>query len=98
MRAFGAEYEAAWPVLVALSAAALPMVLNLVLGQAFISTGSIWSRMALDLLLAVTLAASSWWLIPRAGARPGDRERPGLLRHLGRAGVVALETLPEVLP
>jgi O-antigen/teichoic acid export membrane protein len=68
MRIYGAEYEPGWPALVALSAAALPMVLNTVLGQAFISTGSFWWRMALDLLLASTLAAGAWWLIPWGGA------------------------------
>jgi O-antigen/teichoic acid export membrane protein len=44
------------------------MVLNTVLGQTLISTGSMWWRMALDLLLAATLAATAWWLIPWAGA------------------------------
>jgi O-antigen/teichoic acid export membrane protein len=68
MRIYGAEYVAGWPALVALSAAALPMVLNIILGQALVSTGSIWWRMALDGLLAATLAASAWWLIPWAGA------------------------------
>jgi len=68
MRIYGAEYEAGWPALVALSAAALPMVLNIILGQALVSTGSIWWRMALDFLQAATLAISAWWLIPWAGA------------------------------
>jgi O-antigen/teichoic acid export membrane protein len=68
MRIYGPAYVGGWPVLVALSAASLPMVLNTILGQAFISTGSIWCRFALDFLLAATLAATAWWLIPRAGA------------------------------
>ncbi|HMB05842.1 MAG TPA: oligosaccharide flippase family protein [Isosphaeraceae bacterium] len=65
---YGSEYEAGWPVLVVLSVAALPTVLNDILGQAIVSTGSIWCRMALDLLLALTLFVGSWWLIPRGGA------------------------------
>jgi O-antigen/teichoic acid export membrane protein len=68
MRLYGSEYEAGWPVLVVLSIAALPTVLNDILGHAIVSTGSIWCRMALDLLLASTLAVGSWWLIPRGGA------------------------------
>ena len=68
MRVYGAEYAAGWPVLVALALATLPMVLNTILGQAFISTGSIWCRAVLDGLLAATLAATAWWLIPGKGA------------------------------
>src|SRR5208337_3413874 len=64
----GAEYARGWPVLAIVAAGTLPEVLNNVLGQALVSTGAIWRRGAVDLLLAAALLAISWWLVTRQGA------------------------------
>jgi len=68
MRLYGEDYERGWPIVIALALGALPTVLNNVLGQAVISAGSIWCRVAIDLLLAAMLAAGALWLVPRHGA------------------------------
>ncbi|HKI18677.1 MAG TPA: oligosaccharide flippase family protein [Isosphaeraceae bacterium] len=68
MGLYGSEYAQGWPVLAILAAGTLPQVLNNVLGQALVSTGDVWRRGAVDLLLAATLLVIAWWLVPWQGA------------------------------
>lgn len=65
---YGSPYRAGWPILVILAFSAVPEALNNVFGYELISKGRIWARLALDVLLAATLVAFSWWAIPRWGA------------------------------
>jgi O-antigen/teichoic acid export membrane protein len=64
MSAYGSDYQAGRVTLIILSASAVAVVLNNVLGQVLVSLGSIWWRCGLDVALAVLLALSAWWLIP----------------------------------
>jgi O-antigen/teichoic acid export membrane protein len=64
MAAFGDEYRQGGTTLIILSASAVAVVLNNLLGQILVSKGAIMGRLALDVLLAGTLALASWQLIP----------------------------------
>jgi len=64
MSVYGLDFATAWPALAILSASAVFMTLNNVLGQVLVSTGRIWTRFAFDLLLAASLLSTSFWLIP----------------------------------
>ena len=64
MAAFGDEYRQGGTTLIILSASAVAVVLNNLLGQILVSKGAIVGRLALDVLLAGTLALASWQLIP----------------------------------
>ncbi len=86
MALYGEQYRAGWPILVILALATVPTALNTVLGQAIVSTASIWWRFWFDLLLAVILLGCAWLLIPRwGGDGHGNRLRARLLRHRRRA-------------
>jgi O-antigen/teichoic acid export membrane protein len=64
MGLFGVEYRNGWMTLVILSASALAVVMNNILGQILISQGAVLGRFLLDVLLSATMALVSWWLIP----------------------------------
>jgi O-antigen/teichoic acid export membrane protein len=64
MGLFGVEYRDGWMTLVILSASAIALVMNNILGQILISQGAVLGRFLLDVLLAATLAFVSWLLIP----------------------------------
>ncbi|HZZ80113.1 MAG TPA: oligosaccharide flippase family protein [Gemmataceae bacterium] len=65
MGLFGAEYRDGWMTLVILSASAIAVVMNNILGQILISQGAVLGRFLLDVLLSAALALVSWWLIPQ---------------------------------
>ena len=64
MGLFGDEYRGGWTTLVILSASAVVVVLNNLLGQILVSRGAVMGRFLLDVLLAAVLALASWQLIP----------------------------------
>src|SRR5262245_23074036 len=64
MGLFGDEYRDGRMTLIILSASAIAVVLNNLLGQILVSRGAILGRFALDVLLAGVLAIASWQLIP----------------------------------
>jgi O-antigen/teichoic acid export membrane protein len=64
MGLFGDEYRGGWMTLVILSASAVVVVLNNLLGQILVSRGAVMGRFVLDVLLAAVLALASWQLIP----------------------------------
>jgi len=64
MGVFGDGYRQGGTTLVILSASAVTVVLNNLLGQILVSKGAIVGRLALDVLLAGILALVSWQLIP----------------------------------
>ncbi len=64
MGLFGDEYRDGRLTLVILSASAVAVVLNNLLGQVLVSKGAVMRRFGLDVLLAAVLAIASWQLIP----------------------------------
>jgi O-antigen/teichoic acid export membrane protein len=64
MGLFGEEYRLGWMTLAILSASAIAVVMNNILGQILISQGAVLGRFLLDVLLSATLALVSWQLIP----------------------------------
>lgn len=64
MGLFGPEYHAGGTTLAILSASAVAVALNNLLGQVLVSQGAIMGRFLLDCLLAAALAIASWQLIP----------------------------------
>ena len=64
MGLFGDEYRGGWTTLVILSASAVVVVLNNLLGQILVSRGAVMGRFLLDVLLAAVLALASWQLVP----------------------------------
>jgi O-antigen/teichoic acid export membrane protein len=63
----GEQFRAGAPVLVVMAAAAIPMGMNTIIGQAVVSANGIWLRMAADVGLAVSLAVGAALLVPRYG-------------------------------
>ena len=68
MSLYGGSFRSGWPVLLILSLAALPEALNTILGHPLIVAGAMWWRFGFDAVLATTLLALAWWLVPRWGA------------------------------
>ncbi len=68
MALYGGDYRMGWPILAILALATVPTALNTILGQAIVSTDSIWWRFWFDVLLAAILFGCAWLLIPRWGA------------------------------
>jgi len=68
MALYGGDYRMGWPILAILALATVPTALNTILGQAIVSTDSIWWRFWFDVLLAATLFGFAWLLIPQWGA------------------------------
>ena len=64
MGLFGDEYRDGGSTLIILSASAVAVVLNNLLGQVLVSRGAVLGRFVLDVLLAAVLALASWQLIP----------------------------------
>jgi O-antigen/teichoic acid export membrane protein len=64
MSVFGAEYQDGWLTLIILAASAVAAVLNNLLGQVLVSKGAIWSRVLLDIFMALVLALVSWQMVP----------------------------------
>lgn len=64
MTAYGTEYYEGWTTLTILSATSIPIVLNNFLGQILVSSGLIWQRFGLDVLLSILIVLLSWCLIP----------------------------------
>ncbi len=64
----GADYQSdPWPF-VLLLAATIPVAWNTILSQAALALEAISAWLISDLVLAVALLASAWWLVPRHGA------------------------------
>jgi O-antigen/teichoic acid export membrane protein len=68
MALYGPSFRQGPIILAILSLSALAVAINTVLGNALIGLGRIWQRCWMDYLLAATLAALAWWLIPLKGA------------------------------
>jgi O-antigen/teichoic acid export membrane protein len=65
---YGPAFLAGRTVLIVLAFAALPGVLNTVLGQPLVAARFMWWRFAFDLLLVGSLLGLAWLLVPRWGA------------------------------
>ena len=70
MSMFGESFRAGWPILVILALSAVTTVLNTQLGGVLLSADRAWTRMSVDVLLAVVSIAAAWVAVPRWGA-PG---------------------------
>jgi O-antigen/teichoic acid export membrane protein len=64
MAIYGTAFRPGWPLLLILSLAAVPEALNGLLSQPLIVSDRMWWRFAFDLLLAISLIALSWFLVP----------------------------------
>lgn len=91
MSVFGEEYRSGATTLVVLTASAIAMVFNNLLGQVLISKGAIWGRAALDGLLAVVLVLTAWKAVPVL------RDEGLALAHLAAYAATAVALIAPVL-
>jgi O-antigen/teichoic acid export membrane protein len=91
MGVFGEEYRSGATTLVILTASAVAMVFNTLLGQVLVSKGAIWWRTALDVLLAAVLVLVAWKAVPSA------RDEGLALAHLAAYGVTAVALVMPVM-
>jgi O-antigen/teichoic acid export membrane protein len=91
MSLFGDDYRGGTTTLVLLTASAVAVVFNNLLGQVLVSKGAIWWRAALDGLLAVVLVLVAWKAVP------SSRDEGLALAHLAAYAATAVALVGPVV-
>ena len=91
MSLFGEEYRCGATTLVILTASAVAVVFNNLLGQVLVSKGAIWWRAALDGLLAIVLVVVAWKAVP------ASRDEGLALAHLAAYAATAVALVVPVM-